>query len=167
MSISNGAAPEYGEAVERALCDLHGLEYVDGKHTDARTSDGTAVQIKGTQRWISNGNDTRTRGRITMWSKTLVALLHEDAQYLIALYDADAFDPEADDPEDVDPEEFIIAWNFVDAEDVGRAAEGSWVDGHRPAKGEKGRFRWAELEAFANEVEETQTTLDSGTEGAA
>ena len=152
MSISNGGAPEYGEAVELALCELEDLDHTDGAHADARDEDGTQLQIKGTQRWVDNG-DGRCRGRVTVWSEPLLSLLCDGGEYLVALYDADEFDPAEDDPEDVDAEAFISEYVRVSPETVGELADGSWVEGHRPEKGEKGRFRWAELDELAEAVE--------------
>lgn len=166
MSVDNGAAPEYGEAVERAICDLEDLDYVDGAHADGRRDDGSRIQIKGTQRFVSNGGGKRARGRFAVWSETLTTFLFDNessygsatSEYVLAVYDADEFDPHVDDPEEVDPEAFIEGYVVASPTVVGEAVDDSWQEAHRPAKGERGRIRWNTIEDLVDEVGAVEVT---------
>lgn len=150
----NGYAPEYGEAVERAVCDLLGLRYTDGAHADAYTADGTPVQIKGTQRWVANGGDERARGRIHCWSESLLHLLHDGGMYLVAVYDPEAFDPIEDDPADADADALLDTWAWVEPTTIGDLAREKWHDAHRPGKGRRACIRWCDVPELAGNAVE-------------
>jgi hypothetical protein len=151
---TNGNAPAYGEAVERAICKAYDLAYRDNHHADARTDDGRMVQIKGVQRWVKNGCNERTRGQITVWSETLLSLLDQDGVYVLAIYDPEAHDLD-DDPEDADPDALLEHVEWVDPRKVGAVARDYFAPAHRPSKGERAQFSWAKV-----------LTTDSHTDGA-
>lgn len=137
----NGGAPTWGELVERWAEEHLGLRIVDGTNYDARTSDGTPVQIKGCQRWTANGYEPdgtpkRTRGRFRLWETPLVHLLADDGLYLLVLYDEEA-DPESG--------EFVERFAFKEPVDVGQLAKGKWSPGHRPGKGKQAKLPWPEV----------------------
>lgn len=128
--------PTWGELVERWCCEHLGLRRKNGPNFDARTSDGTPVQIKGTQRRIENGNDYGTKGRFRLWSGPLLHLLADEGTYLFVLYDPEA-DPES--------EAFVERYAYRDPVTVGELADGSWYDGHRSNKGRTAKVSWPEV----------------------
>jgi len=137
-SRSHGNAAEYGERIEEWAAEYYGLDLVDGTHIDARGEGGEPVQIKGCQRWVSNGPDERVRGRWRVWSGTLIYLLDE-GMYLLVVYD--------------DESEFSVeASRWVEPELLGEYCAGKWYGGHRPSKGDSAKLRWNELIPEVNDV---------------
>lgn len=130
--IDTGAA-RFGQLVEEWFREQRGLDLVDWRHYDATDSTGTFIQIKGCQRWHSNGPDERATGRFRVWENPLVHSLADAGMYLFAIYDPDA-DPTG--------EGFIENYRYMSPEDVGELAKGKWYDGHRSSKGRTARLRW-------------------------
>jgi len=136
-------SPEHGTVIELLMCEHLGLTFVDGPVADARTSDGTPVQIKACRREHSNGGDETVPGRWDAWSETLIHLLADDGQYLLVVYGGE-HDPAEVTPDDMG--EYVLAWKFVSAEEFGGLiGPDSWHDGSRAAKGEKARVFWTDV----------------------
>jgi len=135
-------SPEHGQVVELLMCDYLGLEYVDAEAADARTDDGTMVQIKACQREHENGDGT-VPGRWDAWSDSLLSLLYADGQYLLVVYDGESDAAEAT-VEDLD--DYVLAWRFLGAEDFGELiGPDAWHDGGRPSKGNRARVFWTDV----------------------
>lgn len=141
-------SPEHGTVVELLMCEHLGLAHEDGTVADARASDGRPIQVKACQDEHANGGDERVPGRWDAWSETLLHLLADGGMYLLVVYDGDQ------DPAEVGPgdfEEYVLAWEFVDAEEFGQLIEpDAWHDHNRPSKGQRARVFWTAV--FDREV---------------
>lgn len=134
----NGDCHEWGAAVEMWVCGKYGFDYVDETHHDAVTAGGKPIQIKGCRKWVSNGPDSRCRGRAKFWEKDHEYLRDEGGMYLLVVYEQDH-----DEMYDID----VQKAQLFTAERIHNLIEDGWYTENDPREAKKGqvyRTTWAD-----------------------
>lgn len=123
--------PEHGDSTEQWASVRFGWDLVSRPWCDALTAAGLPVEIKGCQRWQSDG-DGRLRGRFRVWSDAHARLCERGGAYLFVVYERTRRGSLEN-----------CFWRFVPAVRVTPVFEDYWQDySHRPSKGDTALVSW-------------------------
>lgn len=133
-TTDNGGAPTLGDLVEQWVTENFPWTHEDERYYDHIGETGRKVQVKGTQKWISNGGDERTRGRWRFWENDHKRLKEDGGVYFLSLYE-----------ERADGSVQVDEWRIVDPETLEDAFPSDWWDEtntRRERKGRSYRMNW-------------------------